>query len=91
MSKQVVVEVLTASGCARCQKAKEISKMVIADYPEANIHYCEVNVVEAIDYAVELGVISTPAIALNGELVFTSTPSAKQLRQAIRKRLAGAG
>lgn len=90
MNKQVLVEVLTASGCARCQRAKEITKAVIAEYPEANIHYYEINVVESIDYAVELGVVSTPAIALNGKLVFTSTPSIKQLCQAIREHLAGA-
>ena len=38
--------------------------MVIAEFSEANIQYHEVNVVENIDYAVELGVVSTPAIAI---------------------------
>ena len=35
------------------------------------------------DYAVSLGVQSTPAIAINGKLEFTSLPSAKKLRQAL--------
>lgn len=43
--------------------------------------------VEEIDYAVALGVLSTPANALNGELVFPSLPSAAKLRQAIVSRL----
>ena len=44
------------------------------------------NVLEEIDYAVELGVITLPSIVVNGELVFTSMPTARQLREALIKR-----
>jgi glutaredoxin len=87
MNRQVTVEVLTASGCSRCQKVKALARGVIAELGGHRVQYREINVVEEIDYAVELGVLSTPAIALNGELVFTSTPSAAKLRQAIQQRL----
>lgn len=87
MSPAVLVEVLTASGCGRCEKAKVLTKEVIAEFPAANVQYRAINVVEEIDYAVTLGVMSTPAIALNGELIFSSTPSSNKLRQAIRERL----
>ena len=53
------------------------------------IQYREINVVEEIDYAVQLGVLSTPAIALNGKLVFAAPPSKAKLRQAIQQRLGG--
>ena len=84
MCKQVTVEVLTASGCGRCQKVKALAREVIAELGDSRVRYREINVVDEIDYAVELGVLSTPAIALNGELVFTSTPSPAKLRQAIQ-------
>ena len=87
LHQTVIVEILTASGCGRCQKAKALVKDVISELSDTNIQYREINVVEEIDYAVKLGVLSTPAIALNGELVFPSPPSAAKLRQAILERL----
>jgi thiol-disulfide isomerase/thioredoxin len=81
--KQTVVEVLTASGCGRCQKTKTLAKAVIAELNDSRVSYREINVVEEIDYAVRLGVMSTPAIALDGELVFAAPPSKAKLRQAI--------
>lgn len=86
-SEHLWVEVLTASGCARCQKAKDLVRAVIAELPGAHIHYREINVVDEIDYAVRLGVMSTPAIALGGKLVFPAPPSKAKLRRAILDRL----
>ena len=60
MNRTVLVEVLTASGCGRCQQAKTLAQEVIADFTGANIEYYEINVVEKIDYAVKFGVMSTP-------------------------------
>lgn len=86
----VLVEVLTASGCGRCQQARSLAQETVAELNNARIQYREINVVEEIDYAVQLGVLSTPAIALNGELVFPAPPSKAKLRLAILERLEGA-
>lgn len=45
------------------------------------------DVLEELDYAVELGVLSLPAMAINGELVFRSHISARRLRDALDSRL----
>lgn len=89
MTTQLTVEVLTAPGCSHCQRAKTLAKEVIAELDDDRLQYREINVVEEIDYAVALGVLSTPAIALDGELVFSSPPSAAKLRLAILERLGG--
>ena len=89
MTTQLTVEVLTAPGCSHCQRAKTLAKEVIAELDDDRLQYREINVVEEIDYAVALGVLSTPAIALDGELVFSSPPSATKLRLAILERLGG--
>ena len=89
MKNQVTVEILTASGCGRCAKAKTLVREAITELGDSRIRYREVNVVEEIDYAVKLGVLSTPAIALNGELVFPSPPSKTILLQAIQQCLSG--
>lgn len=90
IQQTVVVEVLTASGCGRCQKASALAREVIGELGDGRIQYREINVLEEIDYAVQLGVLSTPAIALNGELVFPAPPSRARLHQAIVERLGGA-
>ncbi|MBL4880221.1 MAG: thioredoxin family protein [Oleispira sp.] len=87
MNKVVLVEVLTASDCGICQKAKLLAKEVVAEFSDTTIRYREINVVEEIDYAVSLGILNTPAIALNGELVFPALPSKAALHQAISERL----
>lgn len=86
-SQSVLVGVLTASGCGRCQKIKALTKEVITELNDDRVSYKEINVVDEIDYAVSLGVMSTPAIALDGELEFSGPPSKAKLRQAILKRL----
>jgi len=87
-AESVRVEVLTASECGRCQQTKVLARSVIAEFNDARIQYSELNVVADIDYAVKLGVMSTPAIALNGELVFGGPPSRNKLYQAISVHLA---
>lgn len=82
-SRQLLVEVLTASDCGRCQKAKALVKNVVDEFKKDAILYRDVNVVEEIDYAVKLGVMRTPAIAINGKLAFPVLPSMIKLRQAI--------
>ena len=84
MTRPVIVEVLTASGCNRCQHTKDLVRRLVEELPEGRFEYREVNVVEEIDYAVSLGVLSTPAVAIGGVLAFTAPPSEKKLRKALR-------
>jgi predicted thioredoxin/glutaredoxin len=44
-------------------------------------------VVDNIDRAVELGVLTVPSIAIDGELVFTSMPTVTQLRRELTRRI----
>lgn len=81
------IEVLTGSSCGYCQKAVALVREIIDELGGNRVHCREVNVVEEIDYAVRLGMLSTPAIALNGELVCTAAPSKTKLRQAFLSRL----
>ena len=47
----------------------------------------DANILEELDYAVELGIFSPPAIAIDGELVFPALPSPSRLRAELIKRL----
>lgn len=61
---------------------------MVVELGEDAIQWREVNILDELDHAVELGVMMTPSIAINNELVFTSLPSANKLRTELEKRLA---
>lgn len=84
----IKVEVFSSPGCGKCGHAREMLRRLAEEIGAGRIAWREVNVLEEMDYAVALGVLSTPAIAINGKLEFTSLPSAKKLRQALEQRLA---
>jgi predicted thioredoxin/glutaredoxin len=42
-------------------------------------------VLDEMDYAVDHGVLSLPAIVVDGELVFSSLPTPQQLRAALTR------
>lgn len=83
----VKVEVFSSPGCGKCDQAKAVLRQIAEELGGGRIAWREVNVLDEMDYAVSLGVLSTPAIAVNGELVFTALPSAKKLRQTLEQRL----
>ncbi len=83
----IEVEVFTSPGCGKCSRAKEVLREMARELGEERVRWREVNVLEALDRAVSLGVLAAPAIAIDGELVFTTLPSARKLRAVLESRL----
>lgn len=83
----IKVEVFSSPGCGKCGKAKEVLRKQVDNIGTEKITWREVNILDEMDYAVQLGVLSTPAIAIDGTLVFTGLPSVKKLRQTLDKYL----
>jgi len=83
----IKVEVFSSPGCGKCGHAKDVLRNITEDEGFENIQWREVNILEELDYAVELGVLSTPSIAIDNELVFSSLPSAKKLRVELLARI----
>jgi len=83
------IEVFTAPGCGKCGKAKDELEIIVNKLGNEKFEWREVNILQEMDYAIELGVLSTPSIAINGELVFTALPSARQLLQALENSIEG--
>lgn len=77
----VTIEVIAAPGCGKCAGAQSELRAVAASVlGEGQLIWREVSVLEELDYAISLGVLSMPAIALNGELKFSSLPTPEQFR-----------
>ena len=83
----IKVEVFSSPGCGKCTQAKNMLKTMVDEMEEGQVTWREVNILEEMDYAVALGVMSSPSIAINGELAFSSLPSAKKLKGELGKWL----
>ena len=81
------VEVFSIPGCSTCARSRDALKAVVESFGQDKVTWNELNVVEEIEYAVELGVVSPPSIAIDGELVFPTLPTATTLKNALRRRL----
>lgn len=87
----IKVEVFSSPGCSKCGQAKEVLRKLADEIGGSRVKWREVNVLEELDYAVSLGVLSTPAIAIDGDLTFTGLPSVPKLRSELNRRLEGEG
>jgi len=81
------VEVFSSPGCGKCTQAKSMLKDIVEEMGQGRIAWRDVNILEEMDYAVELGIMSSPSIAIDSKLVFTSLPSPNKLRAELSKRL----
>ncbi|GCB05256.1 thioredoxin family protein [Ralstonia sp. SET104] len=84
------IELFYSPGCAKCVAATAALKAA-ALAAVSGVEWQEVNVLDSLDRAVELGVLTLPALAVDGELVFTALPSPTQLAVALRRRHAERG
>ena len=81
------IEIFSSPGCGKCGHAKEVLYKIADAMGGDKIQWREVNILEEIDYAVGLGVMTTPSIAINGKLIFAGLPSAKKLRGELKQQL----
>lgn len=80
------VELFYSPGCKKCIAGREALKAA-AETACAELEWRELNVIEELDYAVELGVLTLPALVIDQQLVFTSLPTPAQLAHALQQRL----
>ena len=85
--KRIQVEVFSSPGCSRCGQVFDMLEAITQELGAERIEWRKINVLDELEYAVELGVLSMPALAIDGKLVFKNHPSASKLRAALEKRL----
>lgn len=81
------LEVFSSPGCGKCAQARALLKTVADALGADTVTWRDVDILEEMDYAVEVGVMTSPAIAIDGELVFSSLPSADRLRAELVRRI----
>ncbi|MBF24586.1 MAG: glutaredoxin [Pusillimonas sp.] len=85
----IKIEVFAVPGCPNCAKPQAKLRDVVADFGPDKVHWREVDLLEEMDYAIDLGIMGASALAIDGKLVFASLPKPKALRRELLKRLGG--
>ncbi len=80
MSEKITKIEVLGPGCMRCQETYRVVRHVVESAGLA----CEVVKVEAYQRMVQLGVLATPAIAIDGAVVLTGRiPKAEEVRELL--------
>jgi thioredoxin 1 len=70
--------------CEGCERLRETARALLGD----ELIWRDLSVIEHFDYAASLGVLTLPAVAINGRVVFSALPTPEQLRGALERPVA---
>jgi len=77
------VKVFSTPGCAGCARTKQIVSELLVEFPE--LDWEEIDLTEQPELAGRYGIMSVPAVVINGRLEFTGVPSKEALRRKLRR------
>lgn len=84
---KVLIETFSAPGCPGCAEKLQSLKSIAQELGRERFEWRDVNVLEETGYAVRLGVLTPPSLAIDGELVFPALPTPNRLRAELARRL----
>jgi hypothetical protein len=82
------IEMFYTPGCSACV-AQHDELRATARAAVKDLEWHDINVLENVDHAVDVGVLTLPSIVIDGEVAFTSMPTVAQLRKALIERSGG--
>ncbi|HOT85102.1 MAG TPA: thioredoxin family protein [Methanofastidiosum sp.] len=86
--KRVIIEVIVLSGCSQCIPAAEMAYRVASQYNNVDVTLVNVTTPEGELKAKSLGIMTVPAIAINGKLTFIGNIQADMImHDAVRKAM----
>ena len=83
-SEVILIEIYTSPVCSRCQRTVEKIRDYVQDYPYP-VQVEERDVLSHLPEATRLGVYATPAIVINGKLVYRGPISRQQLMKFLQE------
>jgi len=83
----VHLELFYSPYCQRCRKAREQVRSFASNWPAERLQFRELDVLKELDRAVAVGVLQTPSLAIDGELIAGPIPSPRALQTLLRQRL----
>jgi thioredoxin 1 len=83
---EVYIEEFMSPGCVGCPAVKAMLEELSAEFEEKLIIE-EVDITVDTTRAAQYGIMSVPAIAINGILKFVDVPRKEELKKAIREEI----
>lgn len=83
----VHLELFYSPYCPRCRKAREQVRSFAANWPTQQVQFRELDVLQELDRAVAVGVLQTPALAIDGKLIAGPIPSLRALETLLQQWL----
>lgn len=83
----ISIELFSTPGCSRSARSLDSLKAIAQAFAAHRVTWRDVNLLDELDYAVQLGVLTPPSMAIDDELVFAKLPSAAKLRDELARRL----
>jgi small redox-active disulfide protein 1 len=83
---EVYIETFTSPGCANCSLVKKLLEELTNEL-KGDITVEEVDITAEPTRAAQYGVMSVPAVAINGILKFIGVPKREELKKAITEEL----
>ena len=80
------VELFYTPGCEKCTDSKDELRALATELVP-DLVWRELNVLDELEYAVEVGILTLPSMAIDGEVIFSSLPTPRQLRRELTKRI----
>ena len=75
------VELFYSPGCSACGDRQAELRTAVQEAIKA-VEWREINILDSVEHAVELGVMTLPSIVIDGKVVFTAMPTVVQRRKA---------
>lgn len=86
--EEVYVEEFMSPGCVGCPAVKEMLEELSNDF-EGKLIVEEVDITVDTTRATQYGIMSVPALAINGILKFVGVPGKEELKKAILEEIEG--
>jgi hypothetical protein len=80
------LELFYTPGCEKCTDSKDELRALATELVP-DLVWRELNVLDELEYAVEVGILTLPSMAIDGEVIFSSLPTPRQLRRELTKRI----
>lgn len=82
----IEIEILTSPGCSKCERTKKmVTELVKKVKEDFSLTWKITDLVEHPELALKYGIMSTPAIVINGKLEFVGVPREEKLRKKIEE------
>jgi len=86
-NRAIKIELFSSNLCQKCVRVRQDLADLVAELGDENFDLEFVDVVKNIDHSVEMGVLTTPSLVIDGKLVASPVPKKRELKTILQQLL----